>query len=79
MWVYRGEGLLVYIFNKSHAIICWTIQNIIFLTWLFLKTKYIINKFAGVAICIVGLVLVVLYDVHAIDRIDRVGGYKVVG
>ncbi|XP_028551013.1 solute carrier family 35 member F1 isoform X2 [Dendrobium catenatum] len=47
---------------------CWTIPSVIFLTWIFLKTKYKIKKFSGVAICIAGLALVVFSDVHASDR-----------
>ncbi|WOL00407.1 solute carrier family 35 member F1 [Canna indica] len=47
---------------------CWAIPCVIFLTWLFLKTKYRFRKFIGVAICVAGLVLVVFSDVHAGDR-----------
>eukprot|EP00249_Psilotum_nudum_P018387 c26780_g1_i1 orf=52-1152(+) len=47
---------------------CWTIPCVLFLTWFFLKTKYKIPQFFGVFICIVGLSLVVLSDVHAKDR-----------
>ncbi|XP_020088326.1 solute carrier family 35 member F1-like [Ananas comosus] len=47
---------------------CWSIPCVIFLTWIFLKTKYGIKKFIGVAICVGGLVLVVFSDVHAGDR-----------
>ncbi|KAK6930607.1 Solute carrier family 35 member SLC35F1/F2/F6 [Dillenia turbinata] len=47
---------------------CWSIPSVIFLTWFFLKTKYRYRKFAGVAICVVGLVMVVFSDVHAGDR-----------
>lgn len=47
---------------------CWSIPSVIFLTWMFLKTKYRFRKFAGVAICVAGLVLVVFSDVHASDR-----------
>ncbi|CAN6448897.1 unnamed protein product [Victoria cruziana] len=47
---------------------CWTIPCVIFLTWMFLKTRYGILKFTGVAICISGLVMVVFSDVHASDR-----------
>ncbi|KAL5703365.1 hypothetical protein ACHQM5_028464 [Ranunculus cassubicifolius] len=50
---------------------CWTIPCVIFLTWFFLKTKYRYKKFTGVAICVVGLVMVVFSDVH---RSDRAGG-----
>ncbi|PIA29707.1 hypothetical protein AQUCO_05800071v1 [Aquilegia coerulea] len=47
---------------------CFTIPSVIVLTWLFLKTKYRYKKFAGVAICLIGLVMVVFSDVHASDR-----------
>ncbi|KAI5653551.1 hypothetical protein M9H77_30738 [Catharanthus roseus] len=47
---------------------CWSIPCVILLTWLFLKTKYKYRKFAGVAICVAGLVLVVFSDVHSSDR-----------
>lgn len=47
---------------------CWTIPGVIFLTWLFLKTKYKWMKYVGVGICIAGLVMVVFSDVHAADR-----------
>ncbi|KAF7132867.1 hypothetical protein RHSIM_Rhsim09G0033200 [Rhododendron simsii] len=47
---------------------CWSIPSVIFLTWFFLKTKYRLRKAIGVAICVVGLVVVVFSDVHATDR-----------
>ncbi|GAB2272655.1 hypothetical protein Dimus_007480 [Dionaea muscipula] len=47
---------------------CWSIPCVIILTWAFLKTKYKYKKFAGVIICIAGLVMVVFSDVHANDR-----------
>ncbi|KAJ4748684.1 solute carrier family 35 protein (DUF914) [Rhynchospora pubera] len=47
---------------------CWSIPCVIILTAVFLKTRYQIRKFIGVAICIVGLVLVIFSDVHAGDR-----------
>ncbi|XP_062179194.1 uncharacterized protein LOC133883826 isoform X2 [Phragmites australis] len=47
---------------------CWAIPAVIFLTWIFLKTKYRFRKYSGVAICVAGLVLVVFSDVHAGDR-----------
>ncbi|XP_042482970.1 solute carrier family 35 member F2-like isoform X2 [Macadamia integrifolia] len=47
---------------------CWTIPCVIFLTWFFLKTKYRLKKFAGVAICVTGLVMVIFSDVHTQDR-----------
>ncbi|KAI3881345.1 hypothetical protein MKX03_025652 [Papaver bracteatum] len=45
-----------------------TIPCVILFTWLFLKTKYRIRKFIGVAVCVAGLVLVIFSDVHAADR-----------
>ncbi|KAL9247103.1 hypothetical protein vseg_020568 [Gypsophila vaccaria] len=50
---------------------CWTIPCVIILTWLFLKTEYGWRKFAGVAVCVLGLVLVVFSDVHVDDRKER--------
>ncbi|XP_010930923.2 uncharacterized protein [Elaeis guineensis] len=47
---------------------CWSIPCVIFLTWMFLKTKYGLRKFAGVAICVAGLVCVIFSDVHAGDH-----------
>lgn len=47
---------------------CWTIPCVIALTWFFLKTKYGFRKYVGVAICVVGLVVVIFSDVHASDR-----------
>lgn len=47
---------------------CWAIPCVIILTWLFLKTKYGWKKFVGVLVCILGVVMVVLSDVHAQDR-----------
>ncbi|KAJ1704242.1 hypothetical protein LUZ63_004021 [Rhynchospora breviuscula] len=47
---------------------CWSIPCVIILTAVFLKMRYQIRKFIGVAICIVGLVLVIFSDVHAGDR-----------
>ncbi|XP_052208491.1 uncharacterized protein LOC127812180 [Diospyros lotus] len=47
---------------------CWSIPSVIFLTWMFLKTKYRYKKFIGVAICVAGLVAVVFSDVHSKDR-----------
>lgn len=47
---------------------CWAIPCVILLTWLFLKTKYGLRKFAGVVLCVAGLVAVVFSDVHASDR-----------
>lgn len=47
---------------------CWSIPCVILLTWLFLKTKYKLGKYAGVAICFAGLMMVVFSDVHSADR-----------
>ncbi|GMH09671.1 hypothetical protein Nepgr_011512 [Nepenthes gracilis] len=47
---------------------CWSIPCVIILTWAFLKTKYKYKKFAGVFVCVAGLVMVVFSDVHAQDR-----------
>lgn len=47
---------------------CWSIPCVILFTWIFLKTRYKFKKFAGVAICIAGLVMVVFSDVHSSDR-----------
>ncbi|KAH7365156.1 hypothetical protein KP509_18G011600 [Ceratopteris richardii] len=47
---------------------CWTIPCVLLLTWLFIKTKYNVGQLIGVCICILGLVLVILSDVHAKDR-----------
>ncbi|XP_042458556.1 solute carrier family 35 member F1-like [Zingiber officinale] len=47
---------------------CWSIPCVILFTWLFLGTKYGFRKFAGVAICVAGLIMVVFSDVHASDR-----------
>lgn len=50
---------------------CWAIPCVIIFTWLFLKTKYGWKKLVGVVICVVGVVMVVLSDVHAQDRKDQ--------
>ncbi|KAL6601770.1 hypothetical protein ACP70R_006083 [Stipagrostis hirtigluma subsp. patula] len=47
---------------------CWSIPCVIFLTWIFLKTKYGLRKLIGVGVCVAGLILVVFSDVHASDR-----------
>lgn len=41
---------------------CWTIPWVIILTWIFLGTRYSIWQFFGAALCILGLVLVLLSD-----------------
>ncbi|KAH9623764.1 hypothetical protein KSS87_021876 [Heliosperma pusillum] len=50
---------------------CWAIPCVIILTWIFLKTKYGWRKLVGVAVCVLGLVLVVFSDVYAQDRKAR--------
>ncbi|CAN6930832.1 unnamed protein product [Brassica oleracea] len=47
---------------------CWAIPCVLVLTWVFLKTRYSLMKISGVAVCIVGVVMVVFSDVHAGDR-----------
>lgn len=47
---------------------CWTIPCVILLTWFVMKTKYKIGQLIGAFICILGLALVLLSDVHASDR-----------
>ncbi|KAI5056779.1 hypothetical protein GOP47_0028597 [Adiantum capillus-veneris] len=47
---------------------CWTIPCVLLLTWLFIKTKYNAGQLIGVCACVLGLVLVILSDVHANDR-----------
>eukprot|EP00250_Pteridium_aquilinum_P008456 c17958_g1_i1 orf=276-1418(-) len=47
---------------------CWTIPCVLLLTWLFIKTKYNVGQLIGVCVCVLGLVLVILSDVHANDR-----------
>ncbi|GAQ84254.1 hypothetical protein KFL_001820070 [Klebsormidium nitens] len=53
---------------------CFTIPCVLLLTRLVLKTRYAARHFAGVALCLSGLVLLVLSDVHSADR----GGGKAV-
>ncbi|KAI3881351.1 hypothetical protein MKX03_025658 [Papaver bracteatum] len=67
-------GIRIYQKKKLHVMlwIAWTIPCVILFTWLFLKTKYRIRKFIGVAVCVAGLVLVVFSDVHAADRAGSV-------
>ena len=50
---------------------CWTIPCCLLLTWLFIKTRYNIGQLVGVCCCILGLVLVILSDVHAEDRSSK--------
>lgn len=47
---------------------CWTIPCVLLLTRLFIKTKYSVGQLIGVCTCVLGLVLVILSDVHATDR-----------
>ncbi|CAH8351366.1 unnamed protein product [Eruca vesicaria subsp. sativa] len=44
---------------------CWAIPCVLVLTFVFLKTKYSLMKISGVALCIIGVVMVVFSDVHA--------------
>ncbi|KAF6162147.1 hypothetical protein GIB67_008276 [Kingdonia uniflora] len=43
---------------------CWTIPWVIVLTWIFIGTRYSLKQFLGAVVCIVGLGLVLLSDVH---------------
>ncbi|CAN6483131.1 unnamed protein product [Victoria cruziana] len=53
-------------------LLCWSIPSVIFLTRLFLKTRYGIIQFFGVSVCIGGLVVIVFSDVHGAG--DRTRG-----
>lgn len=55
---------------------CWSIPCVIFLTRIFLKTKYRLKKIAGVIICVAGLVMVIFSDVHAHDRTAGIAPIK---
>ncbi|MQL71137.1 hypothetical protein Taro_003453 [Colocasia esculenta] len=69
--IYRRRALRAYQYTSLTSVMlldCWAIPSVIFLTWIFLKTRYKFRQFAGVAICVAGLVLVVFSDVHAEDR-----------
>lgn len=46
---------------------CWVIPCVLFLTWLFLNTRYKFRQLIGVAICIAGMVTVVFSDVFGGD------------
>lgn len=41
---------------------CWTIVWVIILTWFILGTRYSLWQFLGAAVCVAGLVLVLLSD-----------------
>ncbi|KAH0884583.1 hypothetical protein HID58_060679, partial [Brassica napus] len=43
---------------------CWAIPCVLVLTFVFLKTKYSSMKITGVALCILGVVMVVFSNVH---------------
>ncbi|KAG6522681.1 hypothetical protein ZIOFF_019828 [Zingiber officinale] len=43
---------------------CWTIPWVIILTWFVLGTRYSPCQFVGVAVCVLGLGLVLLSDAH---------------
>eukprot|EP00850_Spirogloea_muscicola_P013481 SM000091S24639 [mRNA] locus=s91:459343:461917:- [translate_table: standard] len=47
---------------------CWAIPCVLLLTWLLLGTRHSRAQFAGVAVCIAGLLLVLLSDSHVEDR-----------
>jgi drug/metabolite transporter (DMT)-like permease len=47
---------------------CFTIPCVLLLTRLILKTRYQARHFFGVTLCLSGLVLLVLSDVHSADR-----------
>eukprot|EP00850_Spirogloea_muscicola_P009473 SM000053S17430 [mRNA] locus=s53:290114:294449:+ [translate_table: standard] len=47
---------------------CWAIPCVLLLTWLLLGTRHSWAQFAGVAVCIAGLLLVLLSDSHVEDR-----------
>ncbi|CAM6096226.1 unnamed protein product [Calypogeia fissa] len=47
---------------------CWTIPCVLLLTWFLLSTRYLRGHFIGVSLCVLGLGLVLLSDVHAGDR-----------
>ncbi|KAL7209284.1 hypothetical protein ACSBR1_030924 [Camellia fascicularis] len=69
--LYRRQALKAYQYTSLTSVMlldCWSIPSVILLTWFFLKTKYRYRKFAGVAICVAGLVVIIFSDVHAKDR-----------
>ncbi|CAN6829077.1 unnamed protein product [Brassica oleracea] len=43
---------------------CWAISCVLVLTFVILKTKYSSMKITGVALCILGVVMVVFSNVH---------------
>lgn len=49
---------------------CWTIPCVMFLRWLFLREKYGFHKVVGAAVCVVGLVTVVLSDVLSVGKLS---------
>ena len=55
-------------FTSIMLLSCCSIPTVLFLTWQFLRTRYGTNHFAGVAICVAGLVVVLFSDVHSQDR-----------
>ncbi|GBG79860.1 hypothetical protein CBR_g30125 [Chara braunii] len=46
---------------------CWTIPCVVLGTWLFLGVRYRLRQFFGIFICIMGIAVLVLSDVHADD------------
>ncbi|KAG0627771.1 hypothetical protein M758_2G227000 [Ceratodon purpureus] len=64
-------GLMAYRYTSitsAMLLVCWSIPCVLFLTWRFLRTRYSIIHFFGVALCVSGLVTVILSDVHSEDR-----------
>lgn len=47
---------------------CWAIPCVLLLTWLLLNSKYLSGHLIGALICVTGLALVILSDVHDNDR-----------
>lgn len=64
-------GLLSYRYTSITSITllyCTMIPCVLFLSWQFLKTRYGPNHFLGVAICVAGVAVAILSDVHSKDR-----------
>lgn len=64
-------GLLAYRYTSITSVTllyCTSIPCVLFLSWYFLRTRYGPNHFLGVAICVAGIVVAVLSDVHSSDR-----------
>ncbi|XP_042450763.1 solute carrier family 35 member F1-like [Zingiber officinale] len=56
---------------------CWTIPWVIILTWFVLGTRYSPCQFVGVAVCVLGLGLVLLSDAHISG--GRYGSKPIIG